>query len=410
MKVLCIAAPSKDGISKLYKINKNLDELKSLSSKHPLNWVVKAIEDKISPNSFKMEPCNFHSNFDSKIPKNDLEVCYKYASQCSNTKYAIYDENYICYDSCNHQEELNRKKYIESEMKYRKILSELDNFYNQSIINFLYFKKVYDEREELISEKRKLENPESKKIIKNSKFDSLNQILITCEVRYNESCELKEKIYNSNKSIQDKFSLQDYILQETKTEKDKLEEAKGVLNGWLSRNGYLNQDSSKYKIEDIDGLILKITKRLQDNYNTSFKEILILNRELENILYQCKSHKSLNIHIEKVQNYIKYCNQNLSIFDEFKGNIKDKDVLMIIDFYDELDRKKIEEANKEEKLYKEKISKVSLASNSVIVKADGTIIQDDLSTPKIIVGKVIESKSDIESEKQARIARNTTWL
>jgi hypothetical protein len=410
MKVLCIVAPSKDGISKLYKINKSLEELKTLSSKHPLNWIVKGLEDKISPNSFKMEPCSFHSNYDSKIPKDDLDFCYKHASHCGNTKYAIYDENYICYDLCNHQEEINNRNQKESEMKYRKILSELDDFYNENIDNFIYFKKVYDEREELFSEKKKLENPQNTKIIKNPKFDSLNQILITCEVRYNEACESKEKIYKSNKFIQDKFSLKDYIAQETKTEKDKLEEARGVLNGWLSRNGYLNQGSSKYKLEDLDDLIIKISKRLYDNYNKSYKDILLLHRELEHILHYCKTHNSFNIYVQKVQKYINFCNENLNIFDEFKGNIKHEDVLKIIDFYTELDRKKIEEAKKEEKLYKEKISKVSLASNSVIVKADGTVVEDNSVGPKIIVGKVLESKADIEAEKQVRIARNTTWL
>jgi hypothetical protein len=410
MKVLCIVAPSKDGVSKLYKIDKSLDELKTLSSKHPLSWIVKGLEDKIAPNSHKLLPCSFHSNFDSRLPKDDLEYCYKYASEYDNTKYAIYDDNYVCYDLCSHQEELYRKEHLDNQIKYRKILENLDNFYNENISNFIYFKKVYDEREELFSEKKKLENPQSTKIIKNPKFDSLNQILITSELRYNEACESKEKIYKSNKFIQDKFSLENYIAQETKSEKDKLDEAKGSLNGWLSRNGYLNQDSSKYKPEDIDNLITKINKRLEDNYTTSYKDILLLRRELEHILHYCKTNKSFNIHIQKVQNFINRCNQNLSKFEEFKGDIKDEDMLRIIDFYTEVDRKKAEEAEKEEKRYKEKISKVSVASNSVIVKADGTVVQDNSSGPKMIIGKVIESKADIEAEKQARLARNTTWL
>lgn len=410
MRVLCIAAPSKDGTSKVYKIDKDLEELKTLSSKHPLSWIVKGLEDKTAPNMEKLQVCTFHSNFNSKLSKNNVDFCYKYASECSNTKYAIYDDNYICYDLCTHHEESYRKQQEESENNYRNILSNLGNYYNESISNYLYFKNVYDEREELFSEKKKLENPQNIKIIKNSKYDSLKQILITCELRYNETCESKEKIYKSNKFIQDKISLENYMLQETKTEKDKLDEAKGVLNGWLSRNGYLNQESSRYKLEDLEILISKNTNRLKDNYSKSYKDLLILRRELESILHYCKTHKTFNIYIQTVQNYINECNTNLIKFNEFKGDTKDEHMLKIIDFYTELDRKKLEESKKEEKLYKEKLSKVSLSSNSVIVKADGTIVEDSSTGPKIIVGKVIESKADIEAEKQARLARNTSWL
>jgi hypothetical protein len=80
MRILCIAAPSKDGSSKVYKIDKDLEDLKSLSSKHPLSWIVKGIESKIAPNSEELRCCSFHSNFNTKIPRNDVEACYKYAS------------------------------------------------------------------------------------------------------------------------------------------------------------------------------------------------------------------------------------------------------------------------------------------------------------------------------------------
>ena len=51
-----------------------------------------------------------------------------------------------------------------------------------------------------------------------------------------------------------------------------------------------------------------------------------------------------------------------------------------------------------------------MASNSVIVKADGTVVTDDSTGPKLVVGKVIESKADLEAEKQERLAKNTSWL
>jgi hypothetical protein len=40
-----------------------------------------------------------------------------------------------------------------------------------------------------------------------------------------------------------------------------------------------------------------------------------------------------------------------------------------------------------------------VASNSVIVKADGSVVTDNSTGPKIIVGKVIESKADIRRRK-----------
>jgi hypothetical protein len=143
--------------------------------------------------------------------------------------------------------------------------------------------KVYKERENLFLEKKKLENPLNVKNIRDPKYNSLNQVLITCEIRYIEECESKEKIYKSNKFISEKISLEDYIIQETKTEKDKLEEAKSTMNGWLSRNGY--QEVSKYTPEDLNDLIVKVTQRLQDNYRPSYVDILLLHRDLEGIYY-----------------------------------------------------------------------------------------------------------------------------
>ena len=407
MRVLCIAAPSKDGSSKVYKIDKDLEELKSLSSKHPLSWIVKGIESKLDPNSKELRGCSFHSNFDPKIPRNDVEACYKYATQCPNTKYAIYTDNYVCYDLCEYEAEINDKKKKDREQNCYNILGNLKNYYSNNMINFSYFMKVYKEREILLLEKKKLENPLNSKNIKDPKYNSLNQILITCEIRYIEACESKEKSYKSNKFISEKISLEDYITQETKTEKDKLEEAKSSINGWLSRNNY--QEISKYTSENINDLIVKVTQRLKDNYRKSYIDILLLRRELESILHFCKTC-NIRDQIFYVQNYINNCNENLKKFDEFKEGSDDNTVLYILDYYAEIDKKKLEESKKEEKHHKEKISKVSISSNNVIVKADGSVIKDNSEGPKLVVGKVIESKADIEAEKQERLARNTTWL
>lgn len=408
MRILCIAAPSKDGTSKVYKIDKDLEELKTLSSKHPLSWIVKGIESKLAPNSEELRGCSFHSNYDSKIPKNDVEACYKYATQCPNTKYAIYDENYTCYDLCEYHSQINDKIKRDRYQKYCKILENLKNYYINCMSNFSYFYKVYKERENLFSERKKLENPINLRYIKDPKYNSLNQTLIACEVRYIEACESKEKSYNTNKFIKEKYSLEDYIAQETKTEKDKLEEAKSAVNGWLARNNFTG--ASKYTSENLEDLIVKVTKRLQDNYRKSYIDILLLRRDLEDILHFCNISRFNYNSVEQVQCFINTCNENLKIFKEFKGDSDDAAVLYIHDYYVKIDKKKLEDAEKEEKRHKEKISKVSVASNSVIVKADGTIVQDDSSGPKLVVGKVIESKADIEAEKKARLERNTTWL
>jgi hypothetical protein len=408
MRILCIAAPSKDGSSKLYKIDKDLEELKTLSSKHPLSWIVKGIESKLAPNFEELRSCSFHSNLDSSIPRNDVEACFKYASQCPNTKYAIYDENYICYDLCEYQSQINEKMKYDKYQKYSKILENLRNYYINNMSNFSYFYKVYKERENLFSEKKKLENPINLRYIKDPKYNSLNQTLITCEVRYIEACESKEKVYNANKFIKEKYSLEDYITQETKTEKDKLEESKSAVNGWLARNNFA--EASKYTSENLEDLIDKINKRLQDNYRKSYIDILLLRRDLQGILHFCNTSKVHYNSVQQVQCYIDSCNENIKLFKDFKDDSDDEAVLYIHDYYDKIDKKKLEDTEKEEKLRKEKITKVSVASNSVIVKADGTVVTDDSSGPKIVVGKVIESKADIEAEKQARLDRNTTWL
>jgi hypothetical protein len=143
MRILCIAAPSKDGKSKVYKIDKSLEELKTLSSKHPLSWIVKAIENKLAPNSEKINGCSFHSNFDSHIPTNNVDFCYKYASACENTKYAIYDENYRCYDLCEYHSEVHEKNKRDTELNYYNTLTNLENYYSNSLSNFSYFNLTF---------------------------------------------------------------------------------------------------------------------------------------------------------------------------------------------------------------------------------------------------------------------------
>jgi hypothetical protein len=330
MRILCIAAPSKDGTSKVYKIDKDLEELKSLSSKHPLSWIVKGIENKISPNSEKLGACNFHSFCNASV-KNDVEFCYKESQKFPNTKYAIFTDDYICYDLCEHIGEVSRKKELEDYKYNSDILHNLPSYFSSRMENYSYFKKVFKERSDLFIEKTNLDNP------------------------------LKAK-------------------------------------------------SVKYEREKLDIMISNLTERLQKNYTTSYKDILVLRRDLENLIPFCMRFRDFRDYIVRINSCIHTCNENLKIFKEFKGDDNDEYVLKIIDFYAKVDKKKQESVEKEEKRYKEKINQVSVASNSVIVKADGTVIEDKSEGPKMVIGKVIESKAELEAEKQERLARNTTYL
>lgn len=414
MRILCIAAPSKDGVSKIYKIDKDLEELKTLSSKHPLSWIVKGIEQKIAPNSEKIKECVFHSNYDSRVLKNDVESCYKYATQYPNTKYAIYDENQICYDLCEYHSEIINKKRMKINEHYYKIFKDLEGYYLKKINNFLYFDKILTERNMLISEMSKLEKISTTEDFNiNKEIESLITESIMGKIEYKLACKNLERIYKNTRSIWKEISLDNYLSQETSIICDKLEKNKKDTISYLNDNNHLRSDISKYKYKIIGDLIANRNIRLKSNYKISYTDILLLRRELQEILHYCKTNSIYRNYIENVEYLINSCNENLKKFNEFKDEIKisnDDVILAVADFEENLKIKKLEEAEKEEKVHKEKISKVTIASNSVIVKADGTVIEDDSTGPKLIVGKVIESKADLDAEKQERLNRNTIWL
>lgn len=410
MRILCIAAPSKDGTSKIYKIDKDLEELKTLSSKHPLSWIVRGIENKLSPNSEKLSGCSFHSNFDSKTPKNDVESCYKYASQCPNTKYAIYDENYICYDLCEYQAQKISTKKLDIDDHYYKVFENLEGYYLKKIKNFLYFDKILTERNMLLSEISNLEEPRSTDFFIKKELESLIEESILGKIEYKLIRKNAERVYKNTKSIWQGTSLDNYLFQETSNIREKLEKNKNDTFRYLNEN--MESDISKYKYKIIENLIYNRNNRLKNNYKISYIDILLLRRELEEALHYCKINVIYREFIQDVENLINCCNENLRKFEEFKDESHSNDdvLLAVVDYERDLKQKKLKEAEKEEKLHKEKISKVSVASNSVVVKADGTVVTDDSIGPKLVVGKVIESKADLEAEKQERLAKNTSWL
>jgi hypothetical protein len=410
MRILCIAVPSKKGDNKVHKIDKDLEELKTLSSKHPLSWIVKGIETKRTPNSEKLSPCSFHSYLDSNVEKDNVEVCFKYASECLNTRYAIYDENYICYDLCEHQAEIINNKQMKINEHYHNVFQNLEGYYIKKMSNFIYFDKILSERNALILERSKLDEPSSIDFPINKEIERLLEESVLGKFEYKLVYKNTERVYKNTKSIWEKVSLDNYLLQETFSIKNKLENNKKDIEIYLNENNHLRSEISKYKYKIIDNLVNNRTNRLKQNYKVSYTNILLLRRELTEILHYCKINVEYRDYIENIEELIKCCDENLRKFSEFKEHSDDNVLLAVVDYEEDIKARKLQELEKEEKLHKEKITKVAISSNSVIVRADGTVVQDDSSGPKMVVGKVIESKADLDAEKQARIDRNTTWL
>jgi len=310
MRVLCISYTTKDGDIKVSKIDKDLDELKSLGSKNPVPWVVKCYESKISPNKEKLSYCDWHSL--SHNDKNDSSYCLKYAKQYGAPKFGIWDENYNALDTCKHYNEPLLKSF---ELKKEEALYDVYNFekwYSVVEQEYKYFKSVLDERNKI---KQQIDEENPKKNLK----------------------DLNQKLENFN-------------------------------------------------------------NRLVDNHHKSYQALIISRERINNMLtFGPKSDCDISLYNFTLKNI----NYRLGLYKEFTTDSEEK----ILRVYQ--NSKTIKEP---EIKHKEKVKTVENFTNNVVIKADGTIVENVDTGPRMIVGKVIENAMEAAQEKADRIARNTTYL
>lgn len=404
MKIFCVSCITKDGSSKLFKIDKDLSFISELGPKHPLSWIPKSLETLKAPNQKKLSPCSFHSLTDSQIEKGNFDTCYNYASNGPLPEFCIWNDKYIAFDCCEYDE----LKLKEEKHKYHSSMSHLFDFYerwyNPFERDFENFFNVLNERNKLIKELKVLEFKTKASYeslnIQDRKFQNYYQVLKSCESKYEETKASAFKRYSSDESLKKKYDFDDYLNNTSKEEIENLEKARSMLNFWLAQNGYVVSKKSDEKMSNLENQISEYNKRLYDNFFLSYQSMLVTRKNLEMMSEYASRVSKYKDQIQLLKVTLDKINNRIDLYKEFKGDLDEKAILD--NYYRDL---KQSEEIKKKQADKSKVKALEQHKNMFVVKADGSIGIDTNEGPKLVVGQAVTSYGELEDEKWSNLRK-----
>ena len=387
-----------DNSSVTEQIDKDVTELKD--TKH--EWVCKALSTGIAPTGVKLEPCEWHSSYDSSS-KHFLN---------NPPTFGVWVSDKAVIDTCHIQEKL----YKDNEDKHVKTMENIcrdTSWFIDAKTLHEGFEVDFVKRNALLKDIAIVEK-EIKKI--KAGPDTKNQDYVILLSR----ASMAEEMYNqrvisltkSHKNSVGKIDiLEDFISKRTIDEKIALEKAKDDVQRWY--NSHLSKDTIvlfekiavAQKLADI--LTSNLKKNFQSSYTYVFRAVQNLHKMRDYYLrYNLKRDYSL----EDVKMDILLMEARLGEYHEFANGDSAR---KIIDFFE----KEQACAIREEKAIRsgKAVQRVNNSQTTNVVRIDGTL-EKNVAVEQIIIGSMVTitkpaEKSEVSNWRDsgsAGVISNTT--
>lgn len=375
------------GINKI-KINKSIDEL---DSNDPIQKM--CITEK-TPNGKKLMSCIFHS-YCSEKPVGD-ERTYEYCLEGLND-YAICTDNYNVLDLC-YIKELEFKE--QQERKIIDIRNKVAKFDHNMEVTY----RIHDEfminierRKQLMNYKSELEkiHGETEKVEESPEYMTLYQILQRAEESFEALKQNLEKIYNLKPQ---EISKDEFINQHIKDDIEKVNKARENLIRYRNKFQKKPLSQGQERILGLETQINIVNKLLKNTFETPLVYIYKATKALEELeRWYRKDYNKVDFYNSVCYNLEK-CNKFYLVYKEF---FNENDIQKIIDKVEKEQRDAAEDERRNKQA--RNIKSVKTGSQGFVVKMDGTVIKDESTEPKLIIGKTVTGR--IEDEKWNSIRR-----
>ncbi len=382
-----------DNSSVTEQIDKDVTELKDTK----YEWVCKALNTGITPFGVRLEPCVWHSSYDSS--------CKHFLDNPPTFGICISDKAVI--DTCHIQEKLSK----DIEDKYVKTMENIcrdTSWFIDAKTLHEGFAVDFEKRNALLKEIAVIEK-EIKRIktgpdTKNQEYVILLSRASMAEEMYN------QRIISLTKSHKDSVGkidvLEDFISKRTIDEKITLEKAKDDVQRWY--NSHLSKDtivlfekiSAAQKLADI--LTSHLKKNFQSSYTYVFRAVQNLHKTRD---YYMRYKLRRDYSLEDVKMDILLMEARLGEYHEFaNGDSAQK----IIDFFE----KEQACAIREEKSIRsgKKVQRVNNSQTTNVVLIDGTL-EKNVTAEQIIIGSMVTitkpaEKSEVSNWRDSGVISN----
>lgn len=357
------------------------------------NNVSKMCKEKRAPDGRNLEFCVFHSHCSPKDPGN--EKTYKFCFE-GIKNYAFCTDDYKVYDLCYIDElkiQTKLKKQIQSVLekanKYDHNMSITYKIHEEFMINI-------ERRKQLIAKKLELEKiyGTDDNLESCPEYVVLLQLLQKAEDNMENMKTHLEKIYALKEYD---ISLEEFTGNLMKTEIDKVEKARSNLNNWYNRNKKSNVSQGKENITKLSIQIDNVNQILKSNFETPVVYIYKAIKALEDLEQYYRKDTKEETFYKKITEDLQVCKRNFTIYKEFMDG---KDIDNIIH---KIEKEQNEAANEERKIKQASyIRTVKTSNKGVIVKLDGSVVQDTSTHPKLIIGNMIDGRVEDEVWRNVR--------
>ena len=377
------------------QIDKDVTELKDTK----YEWVCKALNNGIAPTGVKLEPCEWHSSYDSSS-KHFLN---------NPPAFGVWVSDKAVIDTCHIQEKL----YKDTEDKHVKIMENIcrdTSWFIDAKSLHEGFSVHFEKRNALLKDIASVEK-EIKKI--KAGPDTKNQDYVVLLSR----ASMAEEMYNqrvisltkSHKSAVGKIdTLEDFISKRTVDEIIALEKAKDDVQRWY--NSHLSKDTIvlfekiaiSQKLADI--LTSNLKKNFQSSYTYVFRAVQNLHKMKD---YYMRYNLKREYSIEDIKMDILLMEARLGEYHEFvNGDSSQK----IIDYFE----KEQACAIREEKAIRsgKAVQRVNNSQTTNVVLIDGTL-EKNVSVEQIIIGSMVTitkpaEKSEVSNWRDSNITIETS--
>jgi len=375
------------GINKI-KISKSINEL---NIKDPIE---KMCITGNAPNGKKLLSCIWHS-YCSEKPVGD-ERTYDHCLQGMDD-YAICTDNYNVLDLC-YIKELEHKE--QQERKINSIKNKVAKYEHNMEVTYRIHEEFMvniERRKQLMNCKSELEkiHGENEKIEESSEYVTLFQILQRAEESFETLKQNLEKIYNLKPQ---EISKEEFFNQHIKDDIEKVTKSRENLIRYRNKFQKKPLSQGQERILGLETQINIVNKLLKNTFEMPvvyiYKAISAL-KELEH--WYRKDYNKIDFYNAICQNLEK-CNRYYLIYKEF---FNEDDIQKIIDKVEKEQRDAAEDERRNKQT--RNIKSVKTGSQGFVVKIDGSVIKDESTEPKLIIGKTVTGR--IEDEKWNSIRR-----
>jgi hypothetical protein len=370
-KVLCV--------SYLDKNKSNIVYGEDIQDKCP--WVENSLKTKKTPKGLPLKACEWHSSV-IQGDNNDPEKC----DVRNPADYSIWVTGYICYDTCNVGNDINKKKEAEENNVIEKVINNYGKWFISAVDLHQMFYSDLHKKEEIKNELIRLEK----------KLDILSKGVNNNDAVYVSLLEMQKRtknllankienmtnIYNNSKIKNEE--LQAFVDRHSSEEILNFQKAKSDLQRWYNSNSNIDTKELVYNILKLRKSQEVITTSLNNSYKMPFSYLYKAKDNLSNIIYFLKKYQlNRNYTYEEAIEDKNRVERYLSFYNSF---IEGKDVTKIVE---EVEREQFKSIQEERDLKLNKsVKKISNNSNAIVVKLDGTV-ERNVKDEQLMIGSIV---------------------